>query len=835
MSVLGSGIVLYAAGGGEAATYTLSLSGGAVGGVSYAPGDVIVAAVENGDYTAPLVGGPSGASQLVQNAENPTGNQWQGGVWTYEIPATGVPAGLNWTWSKACRGNITWTLVRGHTAAGAVASVQAWGTSTSATAPAVTATAGAQLIGGVSIASGSATWTLPAGWTELAPGLVRERHGLMAYRSALSSAGTTGTSAFTISNGSPGRRAWVIMLPAATVEPADPPLIADIVSDPWLGASDDVADGAAIIPDPANPGNSVFIGTNKDTTGGLAVYDMSGAILSRQTGFGANSVDWRDTSGFSGWDGRILVMTTNRNPGSYGLRFFWFDRTTRALTAAGTISLGYEPYGTTMGIVGGVIYAYVSERGLDDTSSRNVYQYQISRSENTVSIGSAVRTISIPSVVEGMTIDDATGRWFISNEDVGLFVLNAAVGGGNWASRATVDLVGPHLIADVEEVAFLSNGQVLVSSQGDSSYHVYSFDGDSYEHEQRFTITKPASGGQVTGTDGLDAYLGNLGPSFPHGLIVVHDSSVNPSRFVLLRADKVFGELSVSYPLTGTVVVSSSTQGSLTASRPLAGVVAAVTAVQGAPTASYVVQGIVAVSSGAQGLLRASTPLSGTVVVSSGAQGSPGMTRLLSGVVSATSDVSGSPVLRRPISGTSSVVSAVASPTPTMRFEVAGLVGVVSAFQGFLAGDNTLQGVVVVSSAVPAPSPRISSALAGQVLVQSAVSGEATLRRPLAGVASVTTQVQGVPRLLLSVSAEVMVVSRLIGTVLHAHALSGRVEVLSGLRDALSPTGPTLELLIQGQLVRLSRNTLTLMVAGQETTVGLSVMLDGEEHKFWTL
>lgn len=55
----------------------------------------------------------------------------------------------------------------------------------------------------------------------------------------------------------------------------------------------------------------------------------------------------------------------------------------------------------------------------------------------------------------------------------------------------------------------------------------------------------PTGTTRVVGTDGLDILLGYLGPSFPYGLIVVHDSGQLPvSDNVFIDARHVFGEWS---------------------------------------------------------------------------------------------------------------------------------------------------------------------------------------------------------------------------------------------------------------------------------------------------
>jgi len=477
----------------------------------------------------------------------PVANDSSWGEVAYRV-LTAVPSGtLNILINAAVQGSVAWQVLRG---VDLTQPVEAFVVSTSSGStphamPAITTTVdGCLITGGIIQGSGSASWTAPSPWTIQADGT--RRNGIVATRGVQTSAGTIAASSWTMPGGNAAAQLYVIAWrPAA---PPEPPIEATLMSEAYPGASGDVADGAAIIPNPTTPANSVVLATNKDANGGLYVLDMDGEILSSVTGFAANSVDWRDTTGLSGWDGRILVMTCDRNSGSYALRFFWFNRTTRTLTSAGTIPVLNEPYGTCLGINDGTLYAYMTERGPDDTSPREFYQASLVRSGDTVSLGSIVRQFTIPSVVEGMTVADDHNALLMSQEDVGLFALDSRAGGGNWDARLTVDLVGGgNLVADVEDVAvaYTADGpKVLVSSQGDNSYHVYAWDevAEEYVHEQRFTIARPDSI-QVAGTDGLDVCIANLGPSFPNGLIVVHDDGLDPSRFAFVDAEPIFGEI----------------------------------------------------------------------------------------------------------------------------------------------------------------------------------------------------------------------------------------------------------------------------------------------------
>ena len=89
---------------------------------------------------------------------------------------------------------------------------------------------------------------------------------------------------------------------------------------------------------------------------------------------------------------------------------------------------------------------------------------------------------------------------------------------------------GGALVPDVEGIAVIHDdyGSFLIaSSQGDSSFAVYSLDplAVPYPLLRKFRVT---SGGLADGcsiTDGIDAISRWLGPSFPHGLFVCQDNT----------------------------------------------------------------------------------------------------------------------------------------------------------------------------------------------------------------------------------------------------------------------------------------------------------------------
>ena len=65
---------------------------------------------------------------------------------------------------------------------------------------------------------------------------------------------------------------------------------------------------------------------------------------------------------------------------------------------------------------------------------------------------------------------------------------------------------------------------MLVSSQGDSTFAVYTREGDN-SYIGSFRIVANGAIDAVTGTDGIDVANLPLGDSFPQGLFIAHDNS----------------------------------------------------------------------------------------------------------------------------------------------------------------------------------------------------------------------------------------------------------------------------------------------------------------------
>lgn len=310
-------------------------------------------------------------------------------------------------------------------------------------------------------------------------------------------------------------------------------------TDEFADGSGDIADDPAIWVDPTDGSRSVVLGTSKDDSdGGLAVYDLTGAEIQFLPVGKLNNVDLR--TGVLG--DLVLAVASNRTDDS--LHFFVLDPDTRRVREAGSTSLGFEPYGTCLYVSPetGDVYAFVTENA---DSSAAFEQYRLSASGATVR-GTRVRALETETLSEGCVAHDAGQVVFLGEEDVGLFRYDAEPTADGM--RTTIDLVGGNLRADVEGVDIAEDpaggpAYLVVSSQGDDTFQIYDLEAP-HRHRGWFTVGGEPSIRSVTGTDGLAVTREDLGPLFPHGLLVVHDADpgdADATTYAFVNAAEVFG------------------------------------------------------------------------------------------------------------------------------------------------------------------------------------------------------------------------------------------------------------------------------------------------------
>lgn len=310
------------------------------------------------------------------------------------------------------------------------------------------------------------------------------------------------------------------------VPPKDPAVtVVAAVETAVMPDADDAADDPAIWVHPANPEQSLVIGTNKRR--GLVVYRLDGSEASKRDDGRMNNVDLRQNVTIGDFAGD-LVAATNRDKKSidvYGL-----DGSAAALNPLLSIPTGFnDPYGLCLYRSANTGDLYVFANNSDDGM---VGQWRLTASGKTLD-AEQVRNFSVGSQAEGCAADDENGALFIAEEDVGLYAYWAEPDKAAEHNNARIVIDSTtgtgHLTADAEGIAIIKSadggGYVIVSSQGSNSYNVYDR-ASPHTFRGAFQIGPTAEQSGIDGveeTDGIDVTSASLGGAFTEGLFVAQD------------------------------------------------------------------------------------------------------------------------------------------------------------------------------------------------------------------------------------------------------------------------------------------------------------------------
>ena len=286
---------------------------------------------------------------------------------------------------------------------------------------------------------------------------------------------------------------------------------------------DDAADDPAIWRNPADPAKSLIIGTDKKA--GIHVHDLSGKRLSFTPSPRLNNVDLRADVTINGRPGVIAAASDRADVLNGKVALFQLDTAAARLVPIGTYPVGAgEAYGMCL-------WTRASDKALFGflvMKDGRIDQVRIDASGATPTV-TKVRELKLGTQSEGCVADDRTGILYVAEEDVGLWRFDADPAAPTQATEiARVDR--DRLYDDVEGLAIApqgsDDGHLVVSSQGDNAYALYRLPGLDYVG--RFRIAEGAVDG-VSETDGLEVMVGDYGPAFPEGLLVVQDGDNAPA------------------------------------------------------------------------------------------------------------------------------------------------------------------------------------------------------------------------------------------------------------------------------------------------------------------
>lgn len=295
----------------------------------------------------------------------------------------------------------------------------------------------------------------------------------------------------------------------------------DVVRDPC-----DAADDPAIYFNESAPEKSLILGTNKAR--GVNVYNLSGKELFHFPDGAINNIDIRSNYEVAGQK-PVLVGGSDKAKSQIKL---WRLNTetgelTNALAAPINAKVEKETYGFCLynSIKTGKLYGIVPDK------SGAVEQWLLTPDASGQFTGKFERKLKVSSQPEGCVADDANGRLFVGEEDVGIWAFDAEptsdAKGELIAKTGYGKVDGAWLTEDVEGLAMYipdandtSNGFIVASSQGNDTYAIFDRN-PPYAYKGAFQVS--ANGAIVGDTDGLAVHSGNFGPKFPKGLVVVQD------------------------------------------------------------------------------------------------------------------------------------------------------------------------------------------------------------------------------------------------------------------------------------------------------------------------
>lgn len=332
------------------------------------------------------------------------------------------------------------------------------------------------------------------------------------------------------------------------VPPASPMATVQAVAetDP-VDQGGDAADDPAIWIDPANPANSLIIGTDKQA--GLGVYDLSGKRVHFAADGKMNNVDLRD--GFR-LGGKLVTLVAASDRTHNAIALYVLDPATRALipVSDGVQPTGLgDPYGLCLyrSRKGGKTYVFIN-----DTDGR-MRQWRLVETRAGGKVrAELVREFAFPSQTEGCVADDDTGVLYVAEEDVALYRMSAEPNGGVARTVVTSVATNPALKDDLEGVSIYrqpgGRGYLVLSSQGNNSYALFRREGDN-AYVGSFAIIADGAAGVdgASETDGLDVTSAPMGPAFPQGALVVQDGrNVSPPQtqnFKIVPWDRIVDSL----------------------------------------------------------------------------------------------------------------------------------------------------------------------------------------------------------------------------------------------------------------------------------------------------
>jgi len=302
-----------------------------------------------------------------------------------------------------------------------------------------------------------------------------------------------------------------------------------VVTAPVISDADDVA----IWTHPADPSQSLIIGTDKGTypDGGIFTWNLDGSPQQRLNISHPNNVDVRHglQLGNQSVDIAAVSMRDHRQ-----IRIFKIDRDTRLLSEITTLDsanvlnkMFKSPYGLALykRVTDGFIFVIVSSR--HNESKDKLWQIRLEDDGTGRVKGTLVRMFGeYRHVVEGMVADDDLGFFYAAEENVGIHKYYA----DHQKGEVRLAFFGSEdsLAGNNEGLALYKcdngTGYLLASRPSSKSIRVYRREGENGDPHQHRVVATVQDANSAAG-DGLEVISRPYAPRFPRGLLVWHDQA----------------------------------------------------------------------------------------------------------------------------------------------------------------------------------------------------------------------------------------------------------------------------------------------------------------------
>jgi 3-phytase len=310
-----------------------------------------------------------------------------------------------------------------------------------------------------------------------------------------------------------------VSAPVAVIKPA-------IVTEPVAFDTDD----PAIWINPADPAQSLIIGTDKDKEGGLYVFDLAGKIVQDKTVQGLQRPDNVDIEYGLSIGGTLhdIAVTTERL--THKLRIYSLPDMKPLDKGGIEVFVGEtgDMFRDLMGISlyknpqSGEIHAIVGRKSGPKEGSY-LWQYKLEDDGHGAVKATLVRKFGKYSGVkeiESIAVDDALGFVYYSDEGTGVrkYYADPARGNDELALFATTGFTEDHEGISIYNTSD-STGYILVSDQGANQFYIFKREGSAGKpHDHTLVKVVKVSAQESDGSDVTSVPLNGV---FQQGLFVV--------------------------------------------------------------------------------------------------------------------------------------------------------------------------------------------------------------------------------------------------------------------------------------------------------------------------